>query len=105
VPTGCEYVYSARDLRRAVLAYGTAAAVALKPTQHPRFRIIARGLFTGRFLAEYVWQWVPLAGRYEPPTDPLVVWPEVHELPVEVVRGAVETHQPLGSGHEDHMGR
>lgn len=104
VPAGCEYIYSARDLRRAVLVYGATAAEYLKPTTHPRFRIIARGLITGRFLAEYVWTWRPIVGRYEPPTEPLIVWPATHELPPEVVRGALATRQALGSTHEDHLG-
>lgn len=104
VPPGCEYIYSERDLWRALLVYGAAASTCLKPTAHPRFRIIARGLITGRFLAEYVWQWDPFIGRYVPPTEPLIVWPQVHELPPEVVKGALATHQALGSTHEDHLG-
>jgi len=104
VAVGYEYVYSERDLRRAVLVYGRAADVLLKPTRYPRFRIIARELFTGRLLAEHIWCWEPIAGDYVPPTEPLIVWPDVHALPAEVVRGALATHQPVGSAHADHMG-
>ncbi|MEU5149765.1 hypothetical protein AB0G42_21610 [Streptomyces yangpuensis] len=91
-----EYVYSKRDLYRSLVSYGSLAAYKLRPLGYVRFRLIARGLFTMRFLAEYVWEWKPCAGAYEPVSDPWIVWPPINELPEEVRRGAKLTGQLPG---------
>lgn len=91
-----EHIYSKRDLHRSLLSYGSVAAYTLRPLGYPKFRIIARGLFTLRHLAEYVWEWKPCAGAYEPTTEPMILWPPVNELPEEVRKGAKATGQLPG---------
>lgn len=96
-----EYVYSKRDLYRVLVSYGALAAHTLAPQGYPKFRIIARGLFTMRLLAEYVWDWKPCQGRYEPVAEPWIYWPPVDELPEEVRKGAKATGQLPSDGPGD----
>lgn len=88
-----EYVYSHRDLYRTLLSYGSLVGYTLRVSNHPKFRIIAKGLFTLRFLAEHVWDWKPQAGAYEPVDEPWILWPPLGELPEEVRKGAKATGQ------------
>lgn len=83
-----EFIYSKRDLHRALVSYGSMADHKLRPLGYVRFRLIARGLFSLRFLAQYVWEWQPNRGCYEPSGEPWIIWPPVNELPEEVRRGA-----------------
>lgn len=91
-----EFVYSKRDLYRALVSYGSMAAYKLRPLGYTKFRLIARGLFTMRFLAEYVWEWKPRQGCYEPVSEPWIVWPPISEIPEEVRKGAKATGQLPG---------
>lgn len=93
-----EYIYSKRDLCRCIRSYGPVLAYSLANGGPDRFRIVARGLFTMRFLAEYVWRWQPHEGRYVPAGAPWIVWPPLNELPAEVRLGAKRTGQLPGDG-------
>lgn len=43
-------------------------------TAAPRFRLIARGLFSGRIVGTYTWEWDAEFDRYRPEAEPWNMW-------------------------------
>lgn len=81
-----EYVYTPEELCRVMRHYGELVSMELRPTSYPRFRLIARGNFTGRPLATGEWVWNANCGKYEPHGELWLTIPPVHEWPEEVLR-------------------
>lgn len=88
-PPAEEYVYTAGELRRTLVAYGAAVGVMMSRSHAEEFRLVAHGMFTGRLLGLYHLQWCPAARRFLPANQgPMTAWPPVEELPLEVLAGA-----------------
>ncbi|AUG87123.1 hypothetical protein HOS57_gp59 [Streptomyces phage AbbeyMikolon] len=91
-----EYVYTVGELHRILLAYGAAIGCMLIKAHVTEFRLVARGLFTGRLLGVYGLCWAWDQRRFIPRGRPMLSWPPVHELPQEVVVGAaLHAGEPL----------
>jgi hypothetical protein len=74
-PHAVEVVHTRHELERVLLSYGPwVATMLVRASSSPRFRIMARGLFTGRLLGQYAWAWNPLHGQYEAEPEPWIVW-------------------------------
>lgn len=74
-PHAVERIHTRHELERALRSYGqTVAMMLVNMSNVPRFRMVARGLFSGRLLGQYAWTWNPLYGRYEPEPEPWIVW-------------------------------
>jgi hypothetical protein len=74
-PHAVELVHTRHELDRVLRSYGpVVAAMVVRASTTPRFRLIVRGLFTGRLLGQYAWEWSPCNGRYEAEPEPWIVW-------------------------------
>ncbi|MEE1835784.1 hypothetical protein [Streptomyces sp. SP17KL33] len=74
-PHAVEFVYNRHELLRVLETYGrTAGEMLVRASSAPRYRVMARGLFTGRLLGQYAWEWAPDLGRYTPEPEPWIVW-------------------------------
>jgi hypothetical protein len=72
-----EYAYTRHDLDRVMRSYGHVwALTAARQRSDNRFRLVARGLFSGRVLSTYTWGWNAVYGRYEPEAEPWNLWDE-----------------------------
>lgn len=72
-----EYVYTRHELDRVLRTYGHMwALTSAWKYSHPRFRLVARGMFSGRVLGTYVWEWNADLGRYAPEAEPWNLWDE-----------------------------
>jgi hypothetical protein len=96
-PPAEEYVYTAKELQRTLLAYGVAVGVMMSKAHLTEFRLVARGMFTSRLLGLYHLKWCGLARQFMPQNDgPMVSWPPVEELPLEVLVGAtIHSQDPM----------
>lgn len=72
-----EYVYTKHELDRVMRSYGNLWAYTMAHKMSAgRFRLVARGLFSGRILGTYMWAWGADRGRYEPEPEPWNLWDE-----------------------------
>jgi hypothetical protein len=79
-----EYVYTPEELCRVMSHYGELVAAKLR--DYPRFRLRARGLFTGRPLAAQEWAWNDRYRAYEPDGALWMDIPPQSEWPEELLR-------------------
>lgn len=74
-PHAVERLHTKHELDRALRSYGaTVGAMLVHAANVSRFRMVARGLFTGRLLGQFAFHWDPLCGRYQPEAEPWIVW-------------------------------
>jgi len=87
-----EYAYTPEEICRLLRVYGEMGSTRLMPTSYPRFRVLCKGLFTGRLLGTYEWTWKASLGRYRPSGDVWVSVPPMSEWPEEARRGYEAQH-------------
>lgn len=87
-PRHHEYVFSEQELVRVIDAAAIQAGIVLAPTGVERFRLVARGLYSGRCLATGSWRWVPMLGRYDAEGDTWVIWDAAaHSVAIAAAQG------------------
>jgi hypothetical protein len=91
-----EFVFTPQELCRVMGLYGELVAQEMRPTSFSRFRVRARGLFTGLPLAAAEWVWSADAGQYRQDGELWVTWPPRSVWPPELV-ALVDQHTREGS--------